>query len=268
MPTLLKPNWDALAEQFNAADFIPHDPISLPHRFLTSPDWRDAECVAFIAALFSYGRRDKILETLHRMITPLEKSPVSALLERSPRELTSQTRGFYYRFNVQSDLVFLLCRLGEVYRSQGSLKALWQESYGETADLKTAISQFRQAFLYGGHIQPAETYGLKFLFADPLQGSAAKRFNMFLRWVVRHDAVDLGLWADIMQPSALIFPLDTHVAAMARKYGITHRQSNDWKTAEEITAYFRRRCPTDPVRYDFALFGLGLEQSALGIKQK
>ncbi len=262
MPSKLsKQDWDDLSERYNNPAFIPNDPISFPHRYLQSPDWRDAEMVAFLAALFSYGRREKILETLTQLFQPFGEQPVSSLLQASPKDLKKQFNGFYYRFNTETDLLFLLQRLSEVYQTYGSLKALWTDVYTNTQCLKTSIHEFRQVILEGGTIASPSTYGLKFLLADPLQNSAAKRFNMFLRWMIRHDSVDLGLWKDITPPSELIIPLDTHVATMAREFKITRRKSNDWKTAEEITQYFRRFCPEDPAKYDFALFGLGISKS-------
>ncbi len=261
-PKLKYPDWDALAEQFCQAEFIADDPISLPHAFGHLPDWRNVECMAFLAALFSYGRRDKIRQTLHQIAAPLGENPVEAVMDFSKKEWQRCFKGFYYRFNTAEDLVFLLTRLGEIYRSDDtSLKGLWCRTTDQKTSLAEKIHAFRQAFLTDGLSPAPETYGMKFLMADPLQNSAAKRFNMFLRWMVRHDAVDFGLWADILSPSELIFPLDTHVATIARQYRITRRKSNDWKTAEEITGYFRKRCPSDPVRYDFALFGLGVTKS-------
>lgn len=253
------PDWEGLVERYACPAFIPNDPVSFPHLYQASPDPRNMECAAFLAALFSYGRREKILETLCNVLTPLGDSPVEALCTLSPQALLKQTRGFYYRFNTAADLGFLLARLQEIYREDGSLKHLWGEIHAETGDIRLSIHRFREAFLHGGSTNAPDTYGMKFLMADPMQNSAAKRFNMFLRWMVRRDAVDLGLWQDVTDPSELMFPLDTHVAAMARRYRITARKSNDWRTVEEITRYFRKRCPSDPVRYDFALFGLGLD---------
>jgi uncharacterized protein (TIGR02757 family) len=255
-----KPDWEALVEQYAKPSFIARDPISFPHAYHHHSDWRNAECAAFLAALFSYGRREKILETLNGILTPLGSDPVGTLTRLSSKQLKQQVKGFYYRFNTADDLQFLLGRLQEIYADGGSLKDLWGLAHSETGDLKQRIHGFRQAFLHEGEIKPLDSYGMKFLMADPLQNSAAKRFNMFLRWMVRKDAVDLGLWQDVMSPAELMIPLDTHVATMARRFRITERKSNDWRTVEEITQYFRKRCPSDPVRYDFALFGLGISE--------
>jgi uncharacterized protein (TIGR02757 family) len=259
------PDWNALVTRYCTRDFIPQDPVSFPHAYRHSDDWRDAECVALLAALFSYGRRDKIRETLTGILTKLGEHPARELSQLAPTQLKRRYRGFYYRFNTEHDLVFLLARLGEIYREGGSLRDLWIPLHRESGDIRLSIHGFRQQFLCGEDIPTPDTYGMKFLMADPMQNSAAKRFNMFLRWMVRADDVDLGLWADdVTRPAELMMPLDTHVATMARRYRITRRQSNDWKTVEEITNFFRRLCPEDPVRYDFALFGLGLHEARQG----
>lgn len=258
------PNWDELVTRYGGPGFIPHDPISFPHRYRQSSDWRDIECAAFIAAHFSYGRREAILQTLAGIFERLGPEPVFTLVTTSPKDLVSRFKGFYYRFNTADDLIFLLQRLGEIYQNdtQASLKTLWREIHQQTSDVRQSIHRFRHALLAEGNVLAPQTYGMKFLFADPMQNSAAKRFNMFLRWMVRADEVDFGLWADVMSPAQLMMPLDTHVAATARAYGITQRKSNDWQTAEEITRYFRRLYPEDPVRYDFALFGLGIQKAS------
>lgn len=256
-----KLDWDEWVAGFNSPAFIAQDPISIAHRYKDHPDWRNCECAAFLAALFSYGRRDKILGTLSQIVDQFGAEPVTYLTESTAKQRKKAFKSFYYRFNRADDLIFLLDRLAEIYREgpgTGHLKSLWQASGQESADLKEQIHRFRHRFLWEGRTFAPDTYGIKFLFADPAQNSAAKRFNMFLRWMVRHDEVDLGLWADVTSPRQLMIPLDTHVAKTARKFRITERQSNDWKTVEEITAYFRKLCPEDPVRYDFALFGLGL----------
>lgn len=257
-----KSDWDRLVKAYATKDFIPYDPVKFAHAFSkNSDDWRDAEAAAFISALFSYGRREAILQTLQKIFSRLKNSPVKELAKLENYELKERFEGFYYRFNKADDLVFLLARLGEIYLTHGSIKQLWSEIHLPGGDLKTSIHKFRTVFLNEGRVLHPNNNGIKFLFADPSQNSAAKRFNLFLRWMVRCDDVDLGLWKDVTSPSDLMFPLDTHVATLARHYGITSRKSNDWKTVEEITGYFRLICPQDPVKYDFALFGLGVQKN-------
>lgn len=253
------PDWQALASQYCTEDFIAKDPISFAHRFLESSDSRNVECVAFLSALLSYGRRPSIQQAISGLILPLGENPVLALCEASPQDLKRWTQGWYYRFNTASDAQFVLDRLKSIYEAEGSLKALWAKAYQDATSLPEAISGFRTAFLNEGPKAPEMSHGMSFWFADPAKKSAAKRFAMFLRWMVRKDAVDLGLWQDVTPASALVIPLDTHVAKMARQYGITARNANDWQTVEEITGYFRALDPTDPARFDFALFGLGIE---------
>lgn len=258
MPRKHQPDWDNLVARYAQPEFIALDPISFPHRYRLHPDWRNVECAAFLAALLSYGRREAILKTLAQVFDRLGESPVAVLLAMSPQAIQKQFAGFYYRFNTAQDICFVLTRLAEIYQNGGSLKNVWERVCKQEDTMQGRIHGFRKAFLTQGRVLPPNTYGMTFLFADPMQHSAAKRFNMFLRWMIRCDAVDLGLWQDVTDPCELMMPLDTHVAATVRKYQITKRKSNDWKTVEEITAYFRQLCPADPVRYDFALFGLGI----------
>jgi len=253
------PDWEALATRYCTEDFIAKDPIAFAHGFSESPDSRNVECVAFLSALLSYGRRPSIQQAISGLISPLGEDPVSALCEASPKDLKRWTQGWYYRFNTATDAQFVLGRLASIYQADKSLKTLWGEAYDTAESLPEAISGFRGAFLNEGPLAPEMSHGIAFWFADPAKKSAAKRFTMFLRWMVRKDAVDLGLWQDVTPASALVIPLDTHVAQMARRYGITARNPNDWQTVEEITGYFRKLDPADPARFDFALFGLGIE---------
>lgn len=256
------PNWQALAKQAISPDFIASDPISFPHRYRHSGDPRDAELAGFVAALFSYGRRELILQTVDRILSPLGDNPVKTLESARFSTLKKQNKGFCYRFNTAPDVVFLLARLAELYREHDSLEAAWQGIFKLNMPLAQQISTFRLLLLDSPTLEVPDTYGMRFLLADPAKNSAAKRFNMFLRWMVRNDCVDLGLWQNSLTPAQLVFPLDTHVATQARKYGLTQRNSNDWKTAEDITAYFRAIDPSDPVKFDFALFRLGLEKNS------
>ncbi len=257
-----QPDWETLVVRHATPDFIPSDPISFPHRYVKSADWRDVECTAFLSALFSYGNRTCILKTLESLFLPLGEDPVETLMTVSPKQLKRWYAGFYYRFNTEADLLFCMRRLAEIYHHEGSLKALWQTVEIPGENIGKTISRFRESFLLGGNPTPPDTYGMRFLFANPAQNSAAKRFNLFLRWMVRSDKIDFGLWQDITSPAQLKIPLDTHVASVSRRYGILTRKTNSWQAVEEITTFFQSRCLEDPVKYDFALFGLGLEKES------
>lgn len=250
----LKTYLDALVTEYKTPAFIPADPISFPNRFRESP--LSCEFVGFIAALFSYGRRDLILALLERIFAPMMPDPHDFLLAFHPKRDAKLYQGLIYRFNRGDDLIFLLQRLQWAYREYGSLENLWRSQATPETAVKDGLKRFMSG-LVGNHAP--ERYGLKFLFSDPDKGGGCKRLNMFLRWMTRQDgaqaSIDFGIWRSALPPGQLIIPLDTHVAQSARQLGLTQRKANDWKTAEEITTVLRQFCPEDPVKYDFALFG-------------
>jgi uncharacterized protein (TIGR02757 family) len=251
----LKRFLDELVLQYNTPDFIPADPVSFPHRFRTDPD--NCELVAFLAALLAYGRRSQILQTLDGVLARLGDNPRDYVEHFSAKAAKKDFADFVYRFNRGDDLVWLFGRLQALYGDFGSLEAAFAKAYSQTPDLQSALTGFMDA-LMGEKPPPLLCReGLKFLLPHPKNNGACKRLHLFLRWMVRQDAVDFGLWK-ALPASALLIPLDTHVARVARQLQLTRRASNDWKTAEEITAVFRTFCPEDPVKYDFALFGAGI----------
>lgn len=263
----LAPAMDALVAQYKVPAYVRNDPIQIPYRYLDDP--KACELVAFITALFSYGRRDLIIDTISGLFRITEDDPVGFLESFNPKRDAKLFRHFVYRFNKGPDVAFLWERLQWAYREYGSLEALFEISVAEgernrpsESRLKTGIAHFTDHLL--GSKEP-QSYGLKFLFAHPDKGGACKRFNMFLRWMVREDLepsgrVDFGLWKRALKPAELLVPLDTHVMKMNRNLGLTGRQDNSWRTAEEITDIFRLLCPDDPVKYDYALFGYSLDK--------
>ncbi|WP_303675045.1 TIGR02757 family protein [Vampirovibrio chlorellavorus] len=265
----LAPALDALVSQYKVPSYIDSDPIQIPYRYVDNP--KACELVAFITALFSYGRRDFIIETINGLFQITENDPVGFMESFNRQRDAKLFQHFIYRFNKGPDVAFLWERLQWVYTTYGSLEALFQEAVerGLKADpsvtrLKAGITGVNDALL--NHQEP-NSYGLKFLFAHPGKGGACKRFNMFLRWMVRQDEepggkVDFGLWKKALHPADLLIPLDTHVMKMNRKLGLSPRHDGSWRTAEEITAVFRQLCPQDPVKYDYALFGFSLDKRA------
>ncbi|WP_373533533.1 TIGR02757 family protein [Vampirovibrio sp.] len=263
----LAPALDGLVHQYKVPAYIASDPIQIPYRFAENP--QACELVAFITALFSYGRRDFIIETVNHLFQMTDQDPVGFMESFNPQRDGKRFKHFIYRFNKGADLTFLWERLQWAYREYGSLEALFEASvaqgdysHPETTRLKAGIAGFTNQLLGNA---PAPTYGLKFLLAHPDKGGACKRFNMFLRWMVREDAdpggrVDFGLWKRALRPAELLMPLDTHVMQMNRKLGLTSRKDGSWRTAEAITDVFRQLCPEDPVKYDYALFGFSLDK--------
>ncbi len=260
----LAPRMDALVTQYKVPAYIGSDPIQIPYRFADNP--KTCELVAFITALLSYGRRDLIIETVTNLFRLTDNDPLNFLESFDPKRDAKLFQHFVYRFNKGPDLVFLWQRLQWAYREYGSLENLFTASIPEhtpQADrLKAGISCFTNALLSN---ESPRSYGLKFLFAHPDKGGACKRFNMFLRWMVRQDLepggkVDFGLWQTALKPSDLLVPLDTHIMKMNRNLRLSGRSDGSWQTAQEITDIFRLLCPEDPVKYDYALFGFSLDK--------
>jgi len=260
----LAPCMDALVAQYKVPAYIGSDPIQIPYRFADNP--RTCELVAFITALLSYGRRDLIIETVTNLFRLTDNDPLNFLESFDPKRDARLFQHFVYRFNKGPDLVFLWQRLQWAYREYGSLENLFTTSIPEYTPqvdrLKAGIAGFTNALL--GNEAP-RSYGLKFLFAHPDKGGACKRFNMFLRWMVRQDLepvgkVDFGLWQTALKPGDLLVPLDTHIMKMNRHLRLSGRADGSWQTAEEITDIFRLLCPEDPVKYDYALFGFSLDK--------
>lgn len=263
----LAPAMNALVAQYKVPAYVRNDPIQIPYRYAADP--KACELVAFITALFSYGRRDLIIDTISGLFRITEDDPVGFLESFNPKRDAKLFRHFVYRFNKGPDVAFLWERLQWAYREYGSLEALFEaavtqgeQNHPPESRLKAGIAHFTDHLLGG---QEPQSYGLKFLFAHPDKGGACKRFNMFLRWMVREDLepsgrVDFGLWKRALKPAELLVPLDTHVMKMNRNLGLTGRQDNSWRTAEEITDIFRLLCPEDPVKYDYALFGYSLDK--------
>ena len=230
------------------------DPVEFPRRFA---DPRDQEVSALLSACLAYGRVDLFkarLERLHRQLGPSPADTVRALDVEGAARLLG---GFVYRFNVPADLAVLLLGMGHALRTHGSLEALFALHFAEQGALHPALRAFSLA-LQSVPREPIEralgpTRGLHHLLPSADSGGAFKRLNLFLRWMVRGpDAVDLGTWR-VPGPAALVVPLDTHIARMARQLGLTRRRDLGWRTAEEITAALRAVDPADPTRFDFAL---------------
>jgi uncharacterized protein (TIGR02757 family) len=266
----LKAHLDQWVAQYKTPAFIPNDPIQFPHRFRETP--QTCEWIGLLAALFSYGRRDKILETVDWMLTQMGPDPEAFLGSFRKKTDTGRFAGFVYRFNREGDILALLERFQRIYQEYGSIEAFFIESAktaGSDTSLQARLGAFMEALIDLGD---PPSPGLKFLLAHPARGGACKRLHMYLRWMVRQDEdpasrVDFGLWERGLSPGQLLMPLDTHVAQMARQLGLTNRNANDWQTAEEITAVFRRFCPSDPVRYDFALFGYNSDAETRALRK-
>lgn len=255
----LKEKLDRFYKEFDFQNRIQQDPIEIPHRF-SRPE--DIEIAAFIASSFAYGKVDLFRPVIELILRPCGKHPAEFLANFSLKKDRKYFEGLYYRFNKEKDILCLLYVINRGLRKYGSLKDLFYSHYrAGQDDIKSALQGFTGFLLnvdtspvYGENISP---YGLKQLLSSPQTGSACKRMNLFLRWVVRKKDIDFGIW-DRIPPSKLIIPLDTHIARISRCLGLTERKSSDWKTAREITTSLQKLDPQDPLKYDFALCHQGI----------
>lgn len=236
-------------------DFIAQDPISVPHLF-TDPI--DIEIAGFLAATLAWGQRTTVLRSCHRLMAAMDHAPADFVQHASDSDL-ARLDGFVHRTFSSLDCQHFLRVLGVLYRERGGLRGVVCGAV-QPNDLHIGAAwvALRREFVRvpGGRPQT-----LRHL-PDVLRGSAAKRLNMWLRWLVRTPAassgVDFGLWTDAIAPHQLICPLDVHVGRVARELGLLRRTQDDWRAALELTATLRQLCPHDPVRYDLALFGMGV----------
>ncbi len=247
--TDLKEFLDEKADLYNRTAFIEHDPISIPHLFSNK---EDIEISGFLAATIAWGNRKTILRNAKRMMSLLDDSPYEFIMKSELGDM-ERLEGFVHRTFNSADLIYFLRALKYIYKNHGGLESIFNK-YKTGDSLQPAIHKLHSIFFQLPHSRRTERH-----VSDPGKGSAAKKINMFLRWMVRADGrgVDFGLWKRI-DPSMLYIPLDLHSGNTARRLGLLKRKLNDWKAVEELTAVLREFDPADPVKYDFALFGLGV----------
>jgi uncharacterized protein (TIGR02757 family) len=249
--TTLKDIKDFLDEKafaYNQPFFIAHDPISIPHRFTQK---EDIEISGFIAATIAWGNRKSIIQNANKLMDKMGESPHDFVMTASPKQLKSLA--FVHRtFNSEDLHCFILC-LRNIYQKHGGLQQVFEKNV-QPDSMQKAITEFKGTFFEIPHPPRTEKH-----VSDPLKGSSAKRINMMLRWFVRKDeqGVDFGIWNGKLQASQLSLPLDVHTGNIARKLGLLNRKQDDAKAVQEIDAVLRSFDPKDPVKYDFALFGLG-----------
>ena len=216
--------------------------------------------MAFIAAVFAYGNVKQIINSLQKFLELAENKPFSFIQNFNPVEIQKEF-SFVHRFYSTEDIVHLFQLLNIAYAEFGSLKSLFLSSYIETnLNTKNAITNFSNCFLNKAQKEFGTlSRGVAFMFPLPEKGSACKRMNLFLRWMVRKDELDFGLWNEI-PTSKLIIPVDTHVARICRELKLTKRKNVNWKMAEEITEKLKKFDPDDPVKYDFAICHIGMRK--------
>jgi uncharacterized protein (TIGR02757 family) len=254
---------DSKVNQYNHPDFIHSDPIQIPHRFSRK---EDIEIAAFLTATISWGQRKSIINNANRLMDMMDNSPYEFLMETSihsngftqSKAVTNpdlrHIASFVHRTFNGDDCLYFLESLRNIYLHHQGLEEVFTTGYRKGGNIYGALDHFRNVFLsipHTGHVRKH--------VSDVTANSAAKRLNMFLRWMVRRDEnnVDFGLWKGI-PASALMLPLDVHSGEVARGMGLLGRKQNDWKAVEEITSVLRTFDPFDPIKYDYALFGYGV----------
>ena len=243
---------DAKTLQYQRPEFLSSDPIQIPHRF---NEKSDIEIAAFLTATIAWGNRLSIIRSANRMMELMEEAPHDFVMSASEEELTS-LQGFVHRTFNGLDFITFVKGLRHIYSTYGGMETLFAK-YAHGQHLQEAITKVRSHFFEIPHLQRSEKH-----FSNPSKGSAAKRINMFLRWMVRpsNSGVDFGLWTQL-QPSQLSCPLDVHSGKVARALGLLTRKQNDARAVAELDKALRKLDPADPVKYDFALFGLGVFES-------
>jgi len=247
--TELKSFLDEKVERYNTPDFIDTDPIQVPHRFSHQTD---IEISAFLTATLAWGQKPTIIRNATTLMSWMPGGPHEFIVNAKEKDLTKFLPFVHRTFN-GVDCIYFLKALGNIYRHHGGLRQLFESEYALSGDLFKSMDNFREVFFRAA--LPGRT--AKHL-ANIDRGSSGKRLNMFLRWMVRRDkkGVDFGIWEGIPM-HALFMPLDVHSGTVARKLGLLERKQNDWRAVTELTECLLEFDPEDPVRYDFALFGLG-----------
>jgi uncharacterized protein (TIGR02757 family) len=238
------------ASYYNSKEFIESDPIRVPHQFSKK---ENIEISGFLTATISWGQRGTIIRNAVDLIRRMDNDPVDFIIHASEPDM-DVFDGFVHRTFITEDCKYFIKSLKNIYLYKGGLQGVFENLYSKNNDIKGTLIRFRSLFFELPH--PART-GKH--VADVAGNASGKRLNMFLRWMVRTDSrgVDFGLWRKI-SPADLFIPLDIHTGTVARELGILKRKQDDWKAVEELTSVLRHLDPSDPVKYDFALFGMGL----------
>lgn len=236
---------------------ISPDPLEFVHKYSR---YNDIEIAGIISSIFAYGNVTQIITTLERLHLIMEEQPYEFVRNFNYEKDKFLFQGLKHRFYTWQDIAILFYVLKKVYENYVSIRYLFMLYYFNTEEhLKHTVSFFSKNMLELSADKTGITNGLKFMFPDPLKGSACKRLNLFLRWMVRKDSLDLGLWEEIPK-NKLVIPVDTHIARIARELNLTKRNNVSWLMAEEITDNLRKFNEEDPVKYDFSLCHIGIRK--------
>lgn len=236
---------------------ISPDPLEFPHRFKNP---LDIEISAFISSVFAYGTVAQINNSLKKIHLLMDHQPYEFVKNYSYSNGLELFKDFKHRFYNSEDIAKFFYSMNKIYSSYGTLKYLFLLYYfEEDPNLKNSISFLSKSIFKIISEKGNPTHGMKFMIPDPLKGSACKRMNLFLRWMIRKDQLDFGLWNEI-PPSKLVIPVDTHVAKICKQLKLTKRKNESWLMAEEITEHLKRFDASDPVKYDFAICHIGMRK--------
>ena len=249
----LKAALDGLYAEYNRVEAVP-DPIDIVRRY---PDRADREVVGFCAAALAFGRVASVLRSIERLLAVMGPAPADYVRAFDPRRDGRAFQPLVHRWTRGEDLAALVCAVRRMIDRAGSIEAFFTAGHDPARpDVEESVESFSARALALAD-RAGGPSGLAFFFPRPSMGSACKRLNLFLRWMVRRDAVDLGVWSGV-SPSQLVVPLDVHVIRLGQCLGLTRYRSPGWKMASDITASLRELDPADPVRYDFALCHVGM----------
>jgi len=246
-------------KQYNRLEFIQKDPICIPHQYKKQ---QDIEIAAFFASIFAWGNRTTIINKSNDLLTRMDNAPHDFCMNHSPKELKKMI-GFVHRTFNDTDALYCIEFFKHHFSNHQSLETAFfqnQITKEKIKNVQAALTHFQSYFM---SLEDAPRRTQKHV-SSPVSGSTCKRLNMFLRWLIRKDqqGVDFGIWNSI-KPSELIMPIDVHVARVSRNLGILNRPQTDWLAALELTEYCRTLDAKDPVKYDFALFSLGVTEKII-----
>lgn len=253
---------DKKVSEYNSFDFIESDPVQIPHRFSRK---EDIEISGLLTASISWGQRKSIIKNANSLMDIMDNSPFEFIMDM-PNNDENKTNPdlkriaeFVHRTFNGEDLLFFIKSIKNIYQKHSGLENIFSTGYNSDNSIYGSIKNFRDIFLAIDHQKHVQKH-----VSDVTANSAAKRLNMYLRWMVRQDEneVDFGLWKKI-PASALMLPLDVHTGNVGRSLGLLKRNQNDWKAVEEITNILRLFDPNDPIKYDYALFGIGVFESKI-----
>ncbi len=248
MQTYIQHFLDEKFDLYNREQFIASDPILIPKQFTRK---EDIEIAAFMSAAIAWGQRPTIIKNAVKLMDLMGNQPYEFLMQNDDFSMFTD---FKHRTFNGEDCIFFLKSLKNIYQNCGGLETVFSKGYQQSGCIKGALSYFRQQFFAIDYPERTQKH-----ISNVDKKSAAKRLNMFLRWLVRNDnrGVDFGLWKQI-NPADLMLPLDVHTGNVSRKLGLLTRKQNDWQAVEEVTQNLRKFDVSDPVKYDYALFGLGI----------